>query len=153
MNESRLPTGRVAPARGFTLVELLIVVLIVGVMTALASPQYFKMMEKSKITEGLHLLESMKGAQARYQSKYGAYCTGTVASCSGFDLSVPTMKYFNSFTTFQAGASFPSWKASLTRNSPVALYGSYVLTYDIEPGASPKMTCSDTNCSAELLPR
>lgn len=138
---------------GFTLIELLVVVLIIGVLSSTAIPQYFKLVEKSKIAEATHLLESMKGAQERYESKYGAYCTGVITSCSGFDLNVPTLKYFNNFTTFAPGSSAPSWKASLTRKNNTAVYGSYVVTYDIEPGAAPKMTCSQTNCSAELLPR
>lgn len=139
---------------GFTLIELLVVVLIIGVLTSTAVPQYFKLVEKSKVAEATHLLETIRGAQERYNSKYGVYCTGALTTCSGFDLNVPTLKYFSSFTTFAPGsAGTASWKASLTRNSNTAIYGFYVLTYDIEPSASPKMTCSQTNCSAELLPR
>jgi prepilin-type N-terminal cleavage/methylation domain-containing protein len=138
---------------GFTLIELLVVVLIVGVLAATAVPQYFKLVEKSKIAEAIHLLDAIRGAQDRYQSKYGAYCTGVLTSCPGFDLNVPTMKYFNTPTTFQPGAAPPSWKATLTRNSNTAVYGSYIVTLDVEPNASAKMTCSQTNCSGELMPQ
>lgn len=138
---------------GFTLIELLVVVLIIGVLAATAVPQYFKLVEKSKIAEAIHLLDAIRGAQDRYQSKYGAYCTATITSCSGFDLNVPTLKYFNTPTTFQPGSSPPSWKATLTRNSNTAVYGAYIVTLDVESNASAKMTCSQTNCSNELMPQ
>jgi prepilin-type N-terminal cleavage/methylation domain-containing protein len=138
-------------SRGFTLIELLVVVLIIGILSATAIPQYFKLVEKSKIAEAKDFLNAVTSAQQRYQSKYGVYCTASFASCSGFDLNVPTMKYFATPTTFAAGTAFPSWKASLTRNQNVAVYGQYVITFDVESGGVPLVTCSQTNCSSELL--
>jgi prepilin-type N-terminal cleavage/methylation domain-containing protein len=149
-NRARRPFGTVS---GFTLIELVVVVLIVGIISAIAVPQYFRIVERGKVTEAVEMLKAMVASQQRYQSKYGGYCTTTFSSCGGFDMTVPTMKYFNTPTGAVPGGGTPSWKETLTRNTNVGVYGNYVLTMDVEPTAAPLLTCSQTNCSAELLPR
>ncbi|MFI5346711.1 MAG: type IV pilin protein [Elusimicrobiota bacterium] len=142
-----------ASAAGFTLIELIVVVLIVGILSAISIPQYFRIMERGKVTEAIEALDLARASQERYRSKYGGYCTTTISSCGGFDMTFPTLKYFNTPTGFLAGSGSPSWKETLTRNANVAIYTNYVLTMDVEPTAAPLLTCSQSNCSAELLPR
>jgi type IV pilus assembly protein PilE len=138
--------------KGFTLIEILVVVLILGILAAIAMPQYFKVVERGKISEAFSALDSVRGAEERYLSSTGNYCVGAVTSCTGFDLQIPIMKYFTA-PVIIAGAGSPSWKATVTRNSLVGTYGQYVVTVDIEPGLSPSFMCSQTNCSADLMPQ
>jgi prepilin-type N-terminal cleavage/methylation domain-containing protein len=56
---------------GFTLVELLVVVLIIGILAAIAVPQYFKVVEKGRASEGTHMVDLVKAAQERYLVKAG----------------------------------------------------------------------------------
>ncbi len=61
-------------AKAFTLIELLVVVLIIGILAAVALPQYQKAVEKSRGANALALLKSVgTAAQACYLAT-GSFC-------------------------------------------------------------------------------
>ena len=57
--------------QAFTLIELLVVVLIIGILAAVALPQYQKAVEKSKATQALALLKSVGQAAVTYSMVNG----------------------------------------------------------------------------------
>jgi len=57
----------------FTLIELLVVVLIIGILAAVAVPQYQKAVEKSRAREALSLLKSVYQAAKAYEMANGAW--------------------------------------------------------------------------------
>ena len=49
--------------KAFTLIEILVAVLIIGILAAIAVPQYENVVKKSRIIEGMHALQKIHEAQ------------------------------------------------------------------------------------------
>ena len=58
---------------GFTLVELLVVVLIIGILSSVALPQYQKAVDKSRVATILPIMRNWIDAMAIYKLETGAY--------------------------------------------------------------------------------
>ena len=59
--------------KGFTLIELMIVVAIIGILAAIAIPAYQNYTIRAQITEGLNLADGWKTAIAEYYANAGTW--------------------------------------------------------------------------------
>jgi type IV pilus assembly protein PilA len=80
--------------KGFTLIELMIAVAIVGTLSTLAIPAYQNYVTRTEVTEGLNLADGWKAAIVEYYANNGAWPSQTDLPGS----SPSTGKYVSSVT-------------------------------------------------------
>jgi type IV pilus assembly protein PilE len=68
------------PASGFTLVELMIAVAIVGILAAIAYPSYVDSVRKGRRNDGMNALLQAAQKLEVYRSRTGAYTTNATAA-------------------------------------------------------------------------
>jgi type IV pilus assembly protein PilA len=69
--------------KGFTLIELMIVVAIIGILAAIAIPAYQNYTIRAQVTEGLTLADGWKTAIAEYYANTGQWPTAANLTSAG----------------------------------------------------------------------
>lgn len=128
--------------KGFTLMELIVVVIIIGILAMIGLPQFFKVAERGRAAEGLSALGAVRNAQLRYAAEHGV----TAVNITALDMDVPTLKFFGAVGLPAAGVdvntSPASEVANITRTgADNSGFGSYAMSIS----ASGNVTCTDAS--------
>ncbi len=131
----------------FTLIEIIVVIVIIGVLASLAVPRMVGAKDQTIFTEGINVLNTLNAAQIRYNLEKSTYDTS--AACANLDVTVTPTNFAAPVCNTSTGA------VSLTIKSAVQpATGSYTVSVSaagaFSCGSCPntlKKICPNTPCA------
>lgn len=146
---------RMRNKKGFTLIELMIVVAIVGILAAIAIPAYLDYTVKAKLTEVSAAMDALGQSASEYHASTGYFpaASGDYADPSGFaavsDAYVGTWAY-----ALGADVNNCYFTATLSNLNPVSGC-TLVLNVEFIPGSGYQKVWNDTQSTVEpkFMPR
>lgn len=136
--------------KGFTLMELIVVVIIIGILAMIGLPQFFRVAERGRAAEGVAALGALRSSQLRYAAEHGT----TTDAVANLDMQALNMRYFG--TVVVTGALDPNDVAnaatdiaSVTRNdTDNSNFGTYTLAIAING----TINCSGSVAANDICP-
>ena len=97
--------------KGFTLVELVIVIVIVGILSIVAVPIYRGYTRKAMASEGKALLGSIQTSQKIYFAEYGGFFSHTASTgyTAELDVDARANKYFKEYTVTNSASYYDAY--------------------------------------------
>ena len=114
---------------GFTLVELAVVIVIIGVLAAFAVPRFRSAVERSKASEAFTYLSSFRAAQEVYHARMAEYADANAVTAGVLDFEMAAPKYFSVGTVTNTDTE-ADWELILTRSGATSTYGNYTVIFD-----------------------
>ena len=133
--------------QGFTLIELMIVVAIIGILAAIAIPAYQDYTIRSQVSEGLSLAAGSKTAVGEYFTDRGSFPPSN--GSAGVSPAASIAGNYVSGVAINAGLITVTYSAANGASPNTKIAGDTLLLSPTDNGGSIKWTCK----SASLLPK
>ena len=125
-----------ATQKGFTLIELMIVVAIIGILAAIAIPAYQNYTIRAQVTEGLSLSEGWKTSISEYYAQNGAFptCSSTAAAGATGCVSVSGASAGKYVSAVSINSTAPGGQINIVYSGPQANSKLTGLILTLSPG-------------------
>jgi type IV pilus assembly protein PilA len=134
--------------QGFTLIELMIVVAIIGILAAIAIPAYQDYTIRSQVTEGMNLASGAKTAVGEYYNHRGAF-PATNASAG---LATSTSIVGNYVTAVNVATLAGTIQATFGNDANAAIAADILILSAITNEGSIQWTCKSATIDPKYLP-
>lgn len=136
--------------QGFTLIELMIVVAIIGILAAIAIPQYQNYVARAQVTEAVSLMSGGKTALEEYIANNGSFPDGTTAGQSLADLGITPNggSYVGSIAIDNGSNTDSAGRLTATMKASGVAAEIQSLTVSLTRGTDGSWTCSPGAASA-----
>jgi type IV pilus assembly protein PilA len=133
---------------GFTLIELMIVVAIIGILAAIAIPAYQDYTVRSQVTEGMNLAGGAKTAVAEFYNNTGTFpSTNASAGLSGAASIIG-----NYVTAVNVATTVGTIQATYGNDANAAISADILILSAITNEGSIQWTCKSATIAGKYLP-
>ena len=135
---------------GYTLIEVMVTVVIVGILAAIALPSYSDYVQRSKISEAITNLSDMRTRLEQYFLDNRAYPTSCVASGAVAPQinKPPAQKYFAISCAFGTPTTYTITATGVPAEGMAAAFVYTIDQSNVRTSTGPSGTYHSTNCWA-----
>lgn len=139
---------RTKRASGFTMIELMIVIVVIGVLAAIALPSYRIQISKMKNQEAVRILMALWEAQKDYYRENGVY----TADINDLAIDIPAPKHFINFDVLDGT---PPVTCSGSPRTPLASMEANDSSYTLYALVDGRVVCKPASggCPGSLCPQ